>query len=588
MLLQVVEAHAGAHGEAALVELAVHRYPFHVLAEEQARVGGHADAQQVGVFQLAAQAVAPGEVGDVAVVLAAVRLRVARAAGVAAVGRVGAAAEDEAAAVAQVVVALRHVVPLEGDLGGHLQAGGAQHVGEQVDAVDLQLGLLEAVVAAQVGVLADRLRLRAHRTHALQGGGEHVVAVALHRDVRRVAQLAAHRPAGQGGGGADAVQADVLRVLPEGAGGGGAERQVLVQLHRVEEGRATPGDADRNRTPVAGLRGDVGRARMDVHGVEAELGVDGIHQVAQRDTPLSGVLGVLALDQRQARAGGEAHRVADVGQRGGHGAAARMGGDDGLGDRPVVAAALDDGGLPLELVEGLQRQAVAEAEAAGDHPYRQQRFLDLGARAAQGRHVQRVDLVDALDEQAFAPVQHLAAETHLQRVLVEVVGVVDVGVEQVDALVLLQVLEAVVGQRLALVAVGLVAEVHVLVFQRLVVPALDAQQTAHLVLAHRQLGEELGDGGEAVATVVVEVAAVGVGAAEAIVLADHLAVEAAVQLVVALLGAPAAAEGKRGVEAAGPAVADLEVECLGVPGSGSQHAQQDRAAQRVADETGGV
>ncbi|MNL47920.1 hypothetical protein D3C87_1707340 [compost metagenome] len=57
--------------------------------------------------------------------------------------------------------------------------------------------------------------------------------------------------------------------------------------------------------------------------------------------------------------------------------------NDGFGGRPVVATALNGSRLPLELVERFQRQPVTQAEAAGNHPHRQQRFLDLGAWTAQ-------------------------------------------------------------------------------------------------------------------------------------------------------------------------------------------------------------
>lgn len=44
----------------------------------------------------------------------------------------------------------------------------------------------------------------------------------------------------------------------------------------------------------------------------------------------------------------------------------------------------------------------------------------------------------------------------------------------------------------------------VFVLQRFVVPALDPDQAAHVAIAQRQVGDELGDGRDAVALVVVE------------------------------------------------------------------------------------
>ena len=70
------------------------------------------------------------------------------------------------------------------------------------------------------------------------------------------------------------------------------------------------------------------------------------------------------------------------------------------------------------------------------------------AGAARRRDVDRVDLVDALDEDALAPVDDLVAEAHLQVGAAEREAAVEVRVEQHDVRELLLVLEAVVGQRL--------------------------------------------------------------------------------------------------------------------------------------------
>ncbi|MNN74527.1 hypothetical protein D3C81_1907360 [compost metagenome] len=78
VLLVVVEAQTDTFGEAAFVELPVHGYPFHVLAQEHERRSGYRRAEEVGVVQLPTQAIAPGEIGDIAIVLRTVGLGVAQ------------------------------------------------------------------------------------------------------------------------------------------------------------------------------------------------------------------------------------------------------------------------------------------------------------------------------------------------------------------------------------------------------------------------------------------------------------------------------------------------------------------------------
>ncbi|MCY1388992.1 hypothetical protein D9M71_37790 [compost metagenome] len=167
--------------------------------------------------------------------------------------------------------------------------------------------------------------------------------------------------------------------------------------------------------------------------------------------------------------------------------------------------------------------------------------------------------------------------------IVQVVGVVDVGVEQVNAFVPLQVVKAVIGQWLFLVTIGLVAKVHVFVFQGLVVPALHAQHAAHVAVVQVQFGEELADGRKPVAAIVVEVAAIGIGTAQAVGLADHLSVEPTVQLVITPFGAPAATNGKCGVEAPRPTALGIKIECLGIAGAHSENSKHDCLTKLMPD-----
>ena len=111
----------------------------------------------------------------------------------------------------------------------------------------------------------------------------------------------------------------------------------------------------------------------------------------------------------------------------------------------VGAATVDRGVVPPDLVERLER-ADRQAPVEIQHLHRHQDFLQLGAGTTRRRHVDRVGLVDALDEDALAPVDHLAAEAQLQVGLADVERAVHVGVEQVDVVELLLFLEALVAQ----------------------------------------------------------------------------------------------------------------------------------------------
>ncbi|MNR55156.1 hypothetical protein D3C85_1754770 [compost metagenome] len=72
----------------------------------------------------------------------------------------------------------------------------------------------------------------------------------------------------------------------------------------------------------------------------------------------------------------------------------------------------------------------------------------------------------------------------MQGGLIDVERVVDIGIEQVHALVLLQVFVAAVRQwRVLLVAVGDAAQVDVFIFQGLIVPTLESHQAAQVAIA---------------------------------------------------------------------------------------------------------
>ena len=161
--------------------------------------------------------------------------------------------------------------------------------------------------------------------------------------------------------------------------------------------------------------------------------------------------------------------------------------------------------------------------------------------AARRGHVDRIDLVDALDEDALAPVDHLVAEAQLQVGIADVEASVDVRIEQHQVRELLLVLEALVAQRvlgpdlvagtrhrdasgdcrraccqeavrqrgperraLAIEAVGLVAEIHLAFAGGVVVPGLDAHEAAELALLVLDVAQQLERRREAVVAVVVE------------------------------------------------------------------------------------
>ena len=185
---------------------------------------------------------------------------------------------------------------------------------------------------------------------------------------------------------------------------------------------------------------------MDVHPVEPEFRVDGIHGKAQRQAELTVVGRLAALQGGERLSLGLRHRIRGATERRGRETARGLRRDEPFGRTPIRAAGVHGAVVPLELVERLDR-AERESPVGIGHQHRQQDFLDLRARAAQRRHVDRVDLVDALDEDALAPVDDLPAEPQLQVRIADAEAPVRIRVEQVHAAEFLQVLEAVVVQR---------------------------------------------------------------------------------------------------------------------------------------------
>src|SRR5690606_22343296 len=103
------------------------------------------------------------------------------------------------------------------------------------------------------------------------------------------------------------------------------------------------------------------------------------------------------------------------------------------GSGAAGAAVISTGAAPFQLVEGFQGQVFGQALGQVKHFYRQQTFLQLGARATESGSVDRVDGVDAvLDEYTLTPADHLATQTDVAGILTDEVVVIDEGVKQLD------------------------------------------------------------------------------------------------------------------------------------------------------------
>ncbi|MNJ15173.1 hypothetical protein D3C77_94140 [compost metagenome] len=80
------------------------------------------------------------------------------------------------------------------------------------------------------------------------------------------------------------------------------------------------------------------------------------------------------------------------------------------------AATIEHARAPVVLVETFQVEGVGDTETERQHLHRQLAFLDLDPGAIEGGDVQRVDDVDAvLNQQRFAPGQHLLAKLDVER-----------------------------------------------------------------------------------------------------------------------------------------------------------------------------
>ncbi len=267
------------------------------------------------------------------------------------------------------------------------------------------------------------------------------------------------------------------------------------------------------RRDAAAITRHVRRPAVVVDEVEAELGVVVLRQqVAQREAVLTSVARIVILRARRHQLAVGVHRE-DAG-----GVVLVVAAPvTGIRDDPVLAdeivgaeedaAAVDLGLLPLGHPGRLERQIVGELLHGPHHRCRGQRFLQLGAGHAQLAHVDRVEHVDAVqNERALAPAHHLVADADEESAPADVELGVSVEVEQFGFLRL----EIVFGRagHAVLAGCGIVVEIRA-----------TGEQAEIAVLDH-EVRRRLGCQRDKIAILVVEVAVVGVGVARSAAIGD--------------------------------------------------------------------
>ena len=168
--------------------------------------------------------------------------------------------------------------------------------------------------------------------------------------------------------------------------------------------------------------------------------------------------------------------------------------------REERAFRLDLGVDPVELIESLEGQVLADAGLDVDRRNRYEPVPQLGAGDAESGDVDRIDRVDAVaDEDALAPAHHLVAGAHRHRGSrdVEIAGYISVPQHDVAADEFLRIVRQ--GR-----TVGL--PVH----HRVVVEVESPAEEAEVLPLQQQLVRHLHVGGDEFALVVVEVAVVAV------------------------------------------------------------------------------
>src|SRR5690554_5868488 len=360
----------------------------------------------------------------------------------------------------------------------------------------LALIALDIVTRVEVGQTAVSVVLPGTGeadTGTHQSGTTHVTGIDLQRHVRTVAELTSNRHATDVGAEADAIQADVFRMLEEITG---TPQITLVAHNRYDQPRLSDGSR------AGHAAGDVGIQRvaaMVVHGVEAELGVVQLrYEPTEGYTKLAAVTGFLVLagtgDVSQLRLLAMGHvRAVEyetvVTTTGGN----VSGGEEG-------ATVVRHGAMPLELVKGFHGQVFGQALGQVKHLDRQQTFLQLGARPAERGGVDRVDGVDAvLDEDTLTPADYLTTQTDVTGILADEIVVIDESVQQLNTGALLQRVTARVADVIEALAAVLGLEV---------VPVVATDERAGVTVAHFQIVGTLEDLGEHIAFLVVQTSVV--------------------------------------------------------------------------------
>src|SRR5690554_2994180 len=379
----------------------------------------------VAVIQSSPHTIAPGEVGEVTVVLTpAVGFGCGALGGAAAISKGALAEQGVTTELGRAIAGAQTTDVVEAHLTDQRQTAGAQDAVDEVHGTDRALPELLALVTLDVVTslnLSGPVAVGVIRKTGSQQQrrAAHVAGVDLQRHVRTVAQLTGNRGTTDVGTEADTVQTDVLRMLEEVAG--------TTEGHAiVARGQGT---AHSTQTRLVGI---VGVAAVVVHGVEAELGVvQRRHEPAEGHTELTAVTGILVLVD-----------PGDIGTRG----LLAMGQIHASKDQTIItvaayhigsgeegAAVISNGAAPFQLVEGFNSQVLGQALGQIQHLDRHQAFFQFGAGTTEGRGVNRVDRVDTvLDEDTFTPADHLATQTDVTRVLTDEVVVIDEGVKQLD------------------------------------------------------------------------------------------------------------------------------------------------------------
>ena len=244
-----------------------------------------------------------------------------------------------------------------------------------------------------------------HEPERRQGGKDHFDGVDLERLVPAIGDLALNRePAGADlGVEACAHDVDIFWKFPEILDGAGKAFGVRQRLGVPRSGR------------------NQWQAAVDARIIETQFGVvQRRREIAHRQTELALVSGIPVADAWQTRAKARvaiwirltvfvvaSERIAesemdDVSARA-----------CGVGGREERALRLDPGMKPPELVEAFQGQVVGQADLEIDRRDRSHHVAYLRAGDVDLGNVNRVDRVEAVaDEDAFAPVEHLIADSN--------------------------------------------------------------------------------------------------------------------------------------------------------------------------------